>query len=129
MNPIKQTLRQQLPIFLAQLFLCGGMVGVYAIIGKLTPMVLCGALVGFAVSVCNHLGLILSLLQAEKCESPEKGQLKAKMNYFLRMFLMLAVLVAVLKFVKTDPIATLLPLILMRIALFVGGLILKKEGA
>ncbi len=129
MTLFKTTARQQLPVFLAQFLLCVAMVLVFAVIGKFSKEVWQGALAGMLVSMLNHLSLILSLLQAEKCETPEKGQLKARGNYILRMLLMVGLLVLALKFLGTDPIATLLPLILMRIALFIGGLMIKKEGA
>ena len=129
MTLFKTTVRQQLPVFLAQFLLCAVMVTVFAVIGKFSKEVWRGTLVGMLVSMLNHLSLILSLLQAEKCETPEKGQLKARGNYILRMLLMVGLLVLALKFLGTDPIATLLPLILMRIALFIGGMMIKKEGA
>ena len=124
----KSALRQQIPVFLAQFLLCGAMVAVYGMVGKFSPMVLYGALAGMLVSMLNHVGLILAVLDAENCESPEKGQLKIRGSYLLRMILMVGLLILALKFVGTDPIATLLPLILMRLALYIGGMIMKKEG-
>ena len=124
----KTALRQQLPVFLAQLLLCGIMVGIYGIIGKFSPAVLYGAMAGMLVSMLNHVGLIFSVLDAENCDSPEKGQLKVRGGYLLRMLLMVGLLILALKFAQTDPIATLLPLILMRLALYIGGMIMKKEG-
>ena len=126
-NP-KSTIREQFPVFLAQLLLCLAMVGVYAAIGKLTEAVLVGAAIGGAVSLLNHLALIFSLLSAERSDTPEKGQLKAQGNLMVRMLLMVGILVLALKFLQTDPIATLLPMILMRIALFIGGLFIKNRN-
>ena len=123
------TIREQLPVFLAQGLLCLAMVGVYALLGRLNRAVILGAAVGTVVSLLNHLALILSLLGAESSESAQKGQLKAQGNFLLRMLLMIAALVLALKLGKTDPIATLLPLILMRIALFLGGLMINRKGA
>ena len=127
MKHCKTAFREQLPVFLAQLVLCGTMVGVYALLGSLTRSVLLGACVGTAVSMLNHGGLILSLLRAEECESPERGRLMAQ-GMLLRLVLMVGVLALAMKLGGTDPIATLLPLILMRIALFVGGLLIKKNA-
>ncbi len=123
------TIREQLPVFLAQVLLCLAMVGVYALLGRLNRAVILGAAVGTVVSLLNHLALILSLLGAENSESAQKGQLKAQGNFLLRMLLMIAALVLALKLGRTDPIATLLPLILMRIALFLGGLMINRKGA
>ncbi len=128
METRKTALRQQMPVFLAQFLLCGAMVGIYGIIGKFSLMVLYGALAGMLVSMLNHVGLIFSVLDAENCDSPEKGQLKVRGSYLLRMLMMVGLLILALKFVGTDPIATLLPLILMRLALYIGGMIMKKEG-
>ena len=132
MENSKAALREQLPVFISELILCAAMVGVYAILRRLTPGVLPGAAIGTAVALGNHLALILSVLRAEKSDTPERGQLKAQGNMLLRFLLMVGILVLALKFLETDPFATLLPLILMRIALFIGGLFMKnspqKEG-
>lgn len=126
MENSKATIGKQLPVFLAELLLCGAMVGVYALLRRLTAGVLLGAGIGTAVAMLNHLALILSLLRAEQSDSPEKGQLKAQGSMLLRFLVMVGILVLALKVLDTDPIATLLPLILMRIALFAGGLFLKN---
>ena len=126
MGKAKTTIKGQIPVFLAQLLLCGAMVGVYGVLKKLTGPVLLGAGIGTTVSLLNHLTLILSLAQAENSDSPAKGQLKAQGSMILRFLLMIGILVLALKFLETDPIATLLPLILMRIALFLGGLRIKN---
>lgn len=123
----KATFREQYPVFLAQILLCVAMVGVYAILGRLNQAVIIGAAIGTAVSLLNHFGLILSLLRAEEQENPQRGQLNAQGSMMLRFLLMIGVLVLALKFLETDPIATLLPLILMRIALFVGGMLIKNR--
>ncbi len=127
MNEIdKITFKSQLPVFVSELALCGAMVGVYALIGKLSQGVLLGAILGGAASVINYAVMIISLLRAEKSETPEKAQLKVRGNYLLRMVVLIAVLAVAIKFGALDPLATLLPLILMRIALFIGGLLIRK---
>ena len=127
MNEIDRiTIRSQAPVFLAQLILCGAMVGVFALVGKFSQQVIFGAILGAAASLLNYLVMILSLLKAEKSESPEKAQLKARGNYILRMLVLIVGLVVALKFGPFDPLATLLPLILMRVSLFIGGLMIQK---
>ncbi|MBE6927303.1 MAG: hypothetical protein E7467_02235 [Ruminococcaceae bacterium] len=125
----KITFRSQLPVYLAQLALCAVMVGVYAVLGKLSQRVIFGAVLGAATSLLNYSVMIFSLLKAAKSDSPERAQLKARGNYILRMLLLMVGLVVALKFGPFDPLATLLPLILMRIALFLGGLLIKKGAA
>ena len=128
MENSKSVLKEQLPVFLAELLLCGIMVGVFAAIGRFSTGVLLGASIGTAVSLLNHLVLILSLLRAERSDTPQGGQLRAQGSMLLRFLIMIGVLVLALKFLHTEPFATLLPLILMRIALFVGGLFVKKSA-
>lgn len=125
----KITFRSHLPVYLAQLALCAVMVGVYAVLGKLSQRVIFGAVLGAATSLLNYSVMIFSLLKAAKSDSPERAQLKARGNYILRMLLLMVGLVVALKFGPFDPLATLLPLILMRIALFLGGLLIKKGAA
>ena len=49
-------------------------------------------------------------------------------NYILRMLGLALILVLVLKFTEADPIATVLPMALMRIALFLSGLLIRRKG-
>ena len=84
MNEIDRlTLRAQVPIFLSQLGLCAAMVGVFAILGRLTDKVIFGAILGAAASLLNYLVMIFSLLRAEKSESPEKAQKPNNCHQFL----------------------------------------------
>lgn len=124
----KITFRTQLPVFLFQILLCGLMVGVYAIIGKFDNTVAFGALLGLAASTANYGLMIVSLLKAEKSEDPKKGQLKAQGFFVARMLALLAILIVALKFGPFNPLATLLPLILMRLAIYFGSLVIKRGG-
>jgi len=121
----KTVFRQQLPIYIAQVVLCGLMVCVYLLLRRCTAAVLLGGLVGMGISLANHTAMIFSLLRAEKSENPQMGQLKVRGNYMLRMILMAGALVLAVKVVHTDPIATIVPIALMRIALFVGSFMIK----
>lgn len=124
----KTTFRIQLPVFLFQVALCGLMVGVYAIIGKLDKTVVFGALLGLAVTTANYAMMIFSLLRVEKSEDPKKGQLKAQGFLVLRFLVLLAVLIVALIFGPFNVLATLLPLILMRLSIYLGGLVIRKGG-
>ena len=94
MNEIDRiTFKSQVPVFASQIVLCAAMVGVYALLGKMSKEVLFGAGLGAAASLLNYIVMILSLLRAEKSETPEKAQLKVRGNYTLRMVALLAVLV------------------------------------
>lgn len=122
----KTALKEQLPTYLTELVLTAAMLGVYAILGRMNTAVILGAAIGAGVSIFNHVAMLFAVLKAIGSESPQKGQLQMQGSYLLRMLLLVAIFVVALKFLKTEPIATLLPLILMRIALFIGGLITKK---
>ena len=71
----KTVFRQQLPIYIAQVVLCGLMVCVYLLLRRCTAAVLLGGLVGMGISLANHTAMIFSLLRAEMSENPQIGQL------------------------------------------------------
>lgn len=125
----RSAFRGQIPVFLTQIGLCGLMVAVYACIGRLNPAVLLGALGGLLASVLNYSAMIFSILKAENSDSPEKAQLKVRGSYLLRTVILFAALVLAIKFGGADPIATLLPLALMRISLLIGGFFVKGGQA
>lgn len=116
-----------LPVMLAEVALSGVMLLVYALIGHWSQKVLLGALLGTAAELLNFTVMTLSLLRAERAETPVKGQLAARGNYILRLVVLLAVLAAALASGYFDPLATLLPLCFMRIALFAANLKLPKK--
>lgn len=120
-------LRQLLPVAAAELVLVGLMLGVYAALGYWSGKVLLGALLGTAAELVNFTVMTLSLLRAENADTPAKGQLSARGNYLLRMAVLLVVLVLALKSGRFDPLATLLPLCFMRIAIYALQFIPKKK--
>lgn len=119
--------REQLPVMLVELVAGGLMLGVYALIGRLTVAVCLGAALGTAAALINFVAMIFALLRAEKAESPAKGQLMVRGMYMLRMVVLILAMVFALRSGYFDPIATLLPLVLMRIAIFAAELIFKKK--
>ena len=124
-----KVLREFLPVLLTEVVLTGLMLLVYALIGRWSGKVLLGGLLGMAAELANFSAMTFSLLRAERAETPQKGQLTAKGNYILRMFVMLAVLIGALISGWFEPVATLLPLCFMRIALFAASFKrTKKEG-
>lgn len=125
---VKSTLRDLLPILLTELLLCGVMLGIYALAGYMSKKVLFGALLGAAAALVNFGVMVLLLFRAELAESPAKGQLYVRGTYTLRMVVLLVVLIVALKSGKFDPLATVLPLLFMRLALFTPRLWQKKKG-
>lgn len=125
-----RVLREFLPVLITELVLSGLMLLVYALIGRWSTKVLLGALLGTAAELINFAVMTLSLLRAEQAETPQKGQLTARANYLLRMVVLIAVLIGALISGWFDPVATLLPLCFMRLALFTANFKrTKKEGA
>lgn len=122
-----KTLRELLPIFLAEIVLTGVMLGVYALLRHCTQPVLLGAALGAGVSLLNFLFLIIGVLRASKKENQTAAQLAVRVFYILRTVAVLIALVIALKSARFDPVATLLPLCFMRIALFAAELMRKKK--
>lgn len=121
-------LKTQLPLALTELILSGLMIVVYAFIDKLAKDVCLGALLGTAAALVNHGVMVLSLLKAERAENPAKGQLQVRGSYTLRMLVLFGALLLCLKTGHFDPLATLLPLCFMRVAIFISELLVKKKG-
>ena len=122
-----KTLRELLPIFLAEIVLTGVMLGVYALLRHCTQPVLLGAALGAGVSLLNFFFLIVGVLRASKKENQTAAQLAVRVFYILRTVAVLIALVIALKSARFDPVATLLPLCFMRIALFAAELMRKKK--
>ncbi len=125
---VQSTLHDLLPVLLTELLLCGAMVGVYALAGYLSQKVLLGAALGAAAALVNFGVMVLLLFRAERAESPAKGQLYVRGTYTVRMVVLLAALVVALKSGYFDPLATVLPLLFMRLSLFTPRLWQKKKG-
>lgn len=127
-NKAVEALRSMLPILLITLAMTGVMIGVYALLGKLTGMVLLGAALGTAAALINFAVMTVSVVKAEDAESPERGALQVRLNYVIRMIVLAAVLIVALKTNVFDPVATVLPLCFTRIAIFISEIFRKKEA-
>ena len=127
-NKAVEALRSMLPILLITLVMTGIMIGVYALIGKLTGKVLLGAALGTAAALLNFAVMTLSVVKTESAESPERGALQVRLNYVIRMIVLAATLIVALKTKVFDPVATVLPLCFIRIAIFISEIFRKKEA-
>ena len=127
-NKAVEALRSMLPILLIALAMTGVMIGVYALLGKLTSKVALGALLGTAAALLNFAVMTLSVVKAERAESPERGALQVRLNYVIRMIVLAAALIVALKTYRFDPVATVLPLCFIRIAIFISEIFRKKEA-
>lgn len=127
-NKAIRALRSMLPILLTVPVMSGIMIGIYALLGKLTAQVLLGALLGTVAALLNFTVMTFSVIKAEDAESPEKGALQVRGNYTLRMIVLAVVLILALKTKRFDPVTTVLPLCFTRIAIFLSELFRKKEA-
>ena len=109
-----------LPTLAAEVMLSGIMLGCYALFAALRQDILLGAALGTAAALVNFAAMILGLLRASKKENPLAAQLTSRI-------LLLVVLVIALKSKRFDPLATLLPLCFMRLALMASELVRKKK--
>ena len=110
-----------LPTLAAEIVLSGIMLGCYALFAALRQDILLGAALGTAAALVNFAAMILGLLRASKKENPLSAQLTS------RVVVLLVVLVIALKSKRFDPLATLLPLCFMRLALMASELVRKKK--
>lgn len=127
-NKAIEALRSMLPILLITLVMTGIMIGVYALLGRLTANVLLGAALGTAAALLNFAVMTFSVVKAESADSPERGALQVRFNYVIRMLVLAAVLIVALKTNVFDPVATVLPLCFIRIAIFISEIFRKKEA-
>ena len=111
-----------LPTLAAEVVLSGIMLGCYALFAALRQDILLGAALGTAAALVN-----LGLLRASKKENPLSAQLTSRVLFVVRMVVLLVVLVIALKSKRFDPLATLLPLCFMRLALMASELVRKKK--
>ena len=110
-----------LPTLAAEVVLSGIMLGCYALFAALRQDILTAA------ALVNFAAMILGLLRASKKENPLAAQLTSRVLFVVRMVVLLVVLVIALKSKRFDPLATLLPLCFMRLALMASELVRKKK--
>ena len=116
-----------LPSLAAEVVLSGIMLGCYALFAALRQDILLGAALGTAAALVNFAAMILGLLRASKKENPLSAQLTSRVQLVVRMVVLQVVLVIALKSKRFDPLATLLPLCFMRLALMASELVRKKK--
>ena len=112
-----------LPTLAAEIVLSGIMLGCYALFAALRQDIALGT----AAALVNFAAMILGLLRASKKENPLAAQLTSRILFVARMVVLLVVLVIALKSKRFDPLATLLPLCFMRLALMASELVRKKK--
>ncbi len=105
------------------------MEAVFLMLGKWTPMVLLGNLAGALTALGNYLALSLTVLRIlGSGEAKDRAILHMRRSMTVRMLAMALICALWIGLVKTDPIATLLPLLFPRIGLTFRPMIDRRRG-
>ena len=104
------------------------MEAVFLIIGKWTPMVLIGNLIGAAAAIGNYLLLGVTVSKALETGEKDKAMLRVRSSMTLRLLGQAAVCAVAVGLLKTNVYATLLPLLFPRIGLAFRPMVDKKRG-
>lgn len=124
-NPaIAETLR----IFVGMCICLGLMLGVYALIDKLTVPVLVGGIVGTLVGVGNFFFMAIGLMNLTQDATESKVRLRTQTSLLIRSAAIFAILVVAIRFCGCDALATLLPMLFTRPVLMVEQFILKSKA-
>ena len=114
-------IRQFIRIALGVAALTALEIGVYALLGRFSVDVLLGALFGMAVSCANFLALTVTVSRAaDRAEGggdPIKARAAVQGSSVLRLLVLAAVYILVLKLTTLDPLAAVLPLVFVQISI------------
>lgn len=129
MTAIKYALRETAPVILGVFLCAAGTVGVYALVGAFHMSVLWGALWGAFLAAGNYFSIALSAFAAsEKAgnQDVQGGAALMQGSYLARMVGLFVLLVIGFKVLGLDPIASLIPIALLRPVITVIELFRKK---
>ena len=125
MNMIKKLwndggVRRMLLTFVATELVCSGlMVGVFALLGKYTPQVAVGAIVGSVLAVVNFavlsIGVEKSVETFDREGNPAGAKLAVQLSSSVRLLVMAAVIFVLLKAGVGEPVSMILPLLFTRV--------------
>ena len=128
----KAVIRQLLTIFMWELICTAAMIGVYALIGKISGSVLLGAAVGVILAMLNQLFLAVSVSKAcDKVESTGeagKAALHIQSSSVARRLALALIYIILFKAKACDPVASLLPLVFIRVSITLMEFF-RKDGA
>ena len=104
---------------------------VFALIRKYAPAVLCGALSGAALAVLNFviMAFVASRAARKAVQNDVKtGEIAMRVSLFLRMILIFAVLIILVKTGLCDPIAAIVPLVAMQPVILLAEHLIGRAG-
>lgn len=105
-------------------------VAVYALLDRFSINVLLGAIFGMAASCGNFLALTIAVSRAaDRAEGGDPAKAKAAVqgSSVLRLLILLAIYIVVLKSTSLDPLAAVLPLVFVQIIIYLTEFF-RKEG-
>ena len=124
--------RRMLLTFAATELVCSGlMVGVFALLGKYTPQVAVGAIVGSVLAVANFavlsIGVEKSVETFDREGNPAGAKLAVQLSSSVRLLVMAAVIFVLLKAGVGEPVSMILPLLFTRIRTLVMSWTTKER--
>ena len=105
------------------------MVGVFAILGRFSPIVIIGGLIGAILSIANFFGVaVVGTLAADKAEQQdvEGGKKLIKSSYPIRIIVLALLLIIFAKSGFCNVIALVLPLAFVRPTITISEFFRKK---
>lgn len=107
------------------------MTGVFALLGRFSVNVLLGAVFGYLMAAGNFLALTVVVSnaadRAEETGNAAEAQKMIQSSTTIRLFALLAIYFAVLRFTPVDPLASIIPMLIMQVVIRLVGFF-RKDG-
>lgn len=127
----RQVIRQVALVALVELIWVALMLGVYALLGRFTSLVLRGALLGGGLAILNFLLLSMAVSraadQAEQTGEVARATMSIRASAVFRLLGIGVILILVLRAKLCDPLAAVLPLVFLQLSINLVGF-LRKDG-
>ena len=137
MNMIKKLwnddgVRRMLLTFAAAELVCSGlMAGVFALLGKYTPQVAVGAIIGSVLAVANFavlsIGVEKSVEAFDREGNPAGAKLAVQLSSSVRLLVIAVIVFVLLKAGVGEPVPMILPLLFTRVGTWAIGRAAKEK--
>lgn len=128
----RDAIRQFAVCAIALLLCVALMLGVYALIGQFSLNVLLGAIFGYLMAAGNFFALTVIVSnaadKAEETGNAAEAQKMIQASTPIRLLALLAFYFVILRLTTLDPLASLIPLLLMQVVIRLVGFF-RKDGA
>ena len=128
----KTVLKETGTVLIGELVCVALMLGVYALIGKISRPVIIGALVGLALATGNFFMMAVSATNASERavqQDVKAGRQMIRSSYMIRMAVIAVILFVLVKAGVCNAVTAILPLVFVRWILTVAELFRKKDKA